>query len=452
MKKNNNINLNLQKAKSPSLRSRFILSGSLLTLIRVGSFIPVPYIDRTTFLSLLQNETSSTKAVAAVLSTFSGGGNTSFGLLSLGILPYINASIVLQLLTTTIPSLAKLQKEEGEYGRQKITDYTRSLSLFFAIIEAVGVTFSLKSLIFEWSFKTATQISFTFVAGAMIVLWFSELITRDGLGNGSSLLICFNIVSSLPTQIKAFLFSLQNSPNPLSYFSFLMLIFLVTTFGCVYINEATIKIPLVSARQLLKKNRNDDKDYGTTTLPLRINQAGVMPLVLTSYAMVVLASLANLLKNQFGLAQLSFFSSHPSLFFWGGKLFFWSLYAGLIFFFTYFYSTIVLDPKDVAERLKKDSVVIVGILPGKPTRLFLTKTLQRIARINAIFLITNIVGLQIMETVLKINLTSLQGLGFSSQLILVNVLIDTFKRITNFSNEDETKESENNYGENNDYF
>jgi len=102
--------------------------------------------------------------------------------------------------------------------------------------------------------------------------------------------------------------------------------------------------------------------------------------------------------------------------------------------------------------LKKDSVVIVGILPGKPTRLFLTKTLQRIARINAIFLITNIVGLQIMETVLKINLTSLQGLGFSSQLILVNVLIDTFKRITNFSNEDETKESENNYGENNKYF
>jgi len=348
MKNNKNKKLNLQKAKSPSLRSRFILSGSLLTLIRVGSFIPVPYIDRTTFLSLLQNETSSTKAMADVLSTFSGGGNTSFGLLSLGILPYINASIVLQLLTTTIPSLAKLQKEEGDYGRQKITDYTRNLSLVFAIFEAIIVTFSLKSLIFEWSLKTATQISFTFVAGAMIVLWFSELITRDGLGNGSSLLICFNIVSSLPTQIKAFLFSLQNSPNPFTYFSFLIFIFLVTTFGCVYINEATINIPLFSARQLLKKNRNQEKDYGKTSLPLRINQAGVMPLVLTSYAMVVLTSLSNLLKNQFGLDQLSFFSTYPSLFYWGGKLFFWSLYAGLIFFFTYFYSTIVLDPKDFA--------------------------------------------------------------------------------------------------------
>src|SRR6476620_10355482 len=405
-----NINTKTQKSKPLSLRSRFLLTGSLLTLIRIGSFLPVPYLERNTFLTLLQNESSSTKAISQVLSTFSGGGNASFGLLSLGILPYINASIFIQLLTTSIPSLAKLQKDEGEYGRQKITDYTRSLTLFWTCIEAIGLTYSLKSFIFNWSFWTATQISFTFIAGAMIVLWFSELISRDGIGNGSSLLICFNIVSNLPSQIKIFLASLINNPNSTSYLIFLVFIFFLSTCGCICINEAIIKIPLVSARQLQKKNINNNKDHGKTTLPLRINQAGVMPLVLTSYAMLVLGSLTTSFKTQLNFSWSLFFS--PSFAYWGGKICFWCVYASLIFFFTYFYSTIVLDPKDVAQRLQKDSVVILDIPPGKPTKVFLTQTLQRIAKINAIFLITNIVGLQILETLFKINLTSLQGLGF----------------------------------------
>src|SRR6476646_9366361 len=129
---------NLQNTKSRSLRSRILLTVSLLTIVRLGNFIPVPYIDRETFSSLLQSESATTNAVAQVLTTFSGGGNTSFGLLSLGILPYINASITIQLLTTSVPSLAKLQKEEGDYGRQKITDYTRTLTFFCASIEAIG--------------------------------------------------------------------------------------------------------------------------------------------------------------------------------------------------------------------------------------------------------------------------------------------------------------------------
>ena len=131
------------------------------------------------------------------------------------------------------------------------------------------------------------------------------------------------------------------------------------------------------------------------------------------------------------------FEINESLFYWSGKLLFWSIYAGLIFFFTYFYSTIVLDPKDVAERFRKNSVVILGIEPGNPTKSYLTRTLRRIASINAIFLICNIVGLQIIESLLNLNVTSLRGLGFTSQLILVNVLIDTVKRIRSFLNEEE---------------
>jgi preprotein translocase subunit SecY len=432
------MNTNLQKTKSRSVRYKILLTVSLLTIVRLGSFIPIPYIERETYANLLQNESSSTNAIAQVLNTFSGGGNTSFGLLSLGILPYINASIIIQLLTNVLPSLSKMQKEEGEYGRRKLTDYTRILTFFWAIIESIGVTYSLRGLIFDWSFWTAAQICVTLITGSMIVLWFSELITREGVGNGSSLLICFNIVSSLPYQINLFLSSLKEQPNVLMNSFFLIGTFFITTLGCIYINEVIIKIPLVSARQLLRK-ASETKGFSNSTLPLRLNQAGVMPLVFTSYAMVVLSSLVGLIKKQENLSvfltELPFFNE--TLFYWAGKILFWGIYAALIFFFTYFYSTIVLDPKDVAERFRKDSVVILGIQPGNPTKSYLTRTLKRIASINAAFLISNIIGLQIIESILNLNVSSLRGLGFTSQLILVNVLIDTVKRIRSFLNEEE---------------
>lgn len=427
--------------KYHSLKYRIFLTVSLLTLVRLGSFIPIPYITKEIFINLLQTKTSSTNAFAQILNTFSGSGNTSFGLLSLGILPYINASIIVQLLTTVIPSLSKMQKEEGEYGRRKLTDYIRYLTFIWAIIESISVTYSLKELIFDWNLEICIIISITLITGSMIVLWFSELITREGLGNGSSLLICFNIVSSLPDQIKLFIISLTNQPDSLVNVVLLLGIFLITTIGCIYMNEAIIKIPLVSARQLLKKKKFNSKKLTSSNsiLPLRINQAGVMPLVFTSYAMVLFSSLIELIKKQTNF--LSIFNSFPFfnevVFYWIGKSFFWFIYAGLIFFFTYFYSTIVLDPKDVSERFRKNSVVILGIQPGTSTRSYLSKTLKRIAKINAIFLICNIVGLQIIESLLNLNVVNLRGLGFTSQLILVNVLIDTVKRIRSFLNEEE---------------
>ena len=240
------MNTKLQNIKDRSLRFRILLTISLLTLVRIGSFIPVPYINKEIFTNLLRTEISSANALTQILNTFSGGGNISFGLLSLGILPYINASIIIQLLTTVIPSLSKMQKEEGEYGRRKLTDYVRYLTFIWAIIESISVTYSLRELIFDWNFEIGLVITITLITGSMIVLWFSELITRDGLGNGSSLLICFNIVSSLPDQIKLFIISLNNQGS--SFFNIFLLvgIFLVTTIGCIYMNEAIIKIPLVS--------------------------------------------------------------------------------------------------------------------------------------------------------------------------------------------------------------
>lgn len=424
--------MNTKSQKTKSLTYRILLTLSLLSIVRLGSFIPLPYIDKESFTKLIESETSSTNALAQVLNTFSGVGTKSFGLLSLGILPYINASIVIQLFTKAIPSLSKMQKEEGEYGRRKLTDYVRYLTLFWAIIESIGLTYSLRPLIFDWSFWTAAQISLTLISGSMIVLWFSELITKGGLGNGSSLLICFNIVSSLPEQVQIFLLSLKDQTNALSSSVLLILVFFFTTIGCLYINEAIIKIPLISPNQLSKNTKRQAKNLGNTTLPLKVNQAGVMPLVFTSYAMVILSSLTSVLKAQY---TNPLFFVNDVVIFWAGKLLFWAIYARLIFFFTNFYSTLVLDPEDVTERLRKNSVVILGIGPGNPTKRYLSKTLRRIARINAMFLISNIVGVQMIESLLSLNLVGLKGLGFTSQLILVNVLMDTLKRVQSFLNE-----------------
>lgn len=429
----------LQKTKLSSLRQRIFLTLSLLSIVRIGSFIPLPYIDQEIFNTIRETKNSTTSTdLISVLNTFSTGGREEYSLFSLGILPYINASIIIQLVTTIVPSFSRMQKEEGEYGRRKLTDYTRYLTFILAIVESINVTINLKKFIFNWNFSTASEITLILLAGSMIVLWFSELITRKGLGNGSSLIICFNIIASLPESLKTFLIALQSNNNYILNATFLGISFILTTMGCIFINEAMIYIPLISARQLLRKPNLTSSAIGKTILPLRINQAGVMPLVFTSYVMLILSSVFNLVKEKFLVSSFitQIFSLSTDISFWIGKLLFWIFYSALIFFFTDFYSTILLDPNDVSERFRKNSVIIKDIPPGILTKVFLIKTLGRISRINAIFLITLIIGSQLISTLLHLNVLSVKGLGFTSQIILVNVLIDTLKRIKGFLNEE----------------
>jgi preprotein translocase subunit SecY len=431
------MNTSIERVKYQSLQSRIFLTISLLTIVRIGNFIPVPYLNKDIFNTLLKTNTSYSNELVQIFNGFSVGNNFSFGLLSLGILPYINASIVIQLLTSIIPMLSKMQKDDGEYGRRKLIDYTRYLTFIWAIIGSIGVSFGLKDLLFEWNLEVGILISITLVTGSMIVLWFSELITKYGFGNGSSLLICFNIVSDLPDQIKLYILSLNSQENKIFNVILLLSVFMITTIACIYINEALIKIPLISARQLIKKQKFKSENLSNSILPLRINQAGVMPLVFTSYAMILISSLIQIIKTKttFFNPLVSIISINETIFYWVGKGLFWYLYASLIFFFTYFYSTIILDPKDVAERFRKNSVVILGVAPGISTRSYLSQTLKRISIFNALFLIYNIVGLQVIESILNINVSNLRGLGFTSQLILVNVLIDIIKRIRTSLNE-----------------
>jgi preprotein translocase subunit SecY len=430
-------NIKLQKRQEPSLASRLILTILLLTVIRLGNFIPLPYIDRETFRTLLTVENVNNNPVAQILTTFSGSGTSSLSLLSLGILPYINASIIIQLLTNVLPSLKKLQKDEGEYGRRRITELTRYLTFVWAIIQSIGVTYSLKSLVFDWNFWTAAQIGTSLTAGSMIVLWFSELITRKGLGNGSSLLICFNIVSNLPDQLSKFSLALKDKTIFISLV--VLSLFLLTTIACTIINEAMIRIPLLSPRQLLSDAKvtsptNPMKSLTKNILPLRVNQSGVMPLVFTSSTMVILSSISSFILNKISSFNFvsTLFVNENSIFYWGGKIVYWLIYALLIFFFTEFYSTLVLDPKDVEEQFRKNSVSIRGIAPGTATREYLSQTLQKLTAINAIFLIGIIISLTILENLLNLDGVTGRGFGLTSQIILVNVLIDTIRRVQGF--------------------
>ena len=424
--------LQLQSKNTPSFRQRFFLTIGLLTLVRIGSFIPLPYIDVKTFSPLLEPNTSTT-AVATILNSFSGGGNASFSILSLGILPNINASIIIQLLTTINPALLKLQKEEGEYGRRKLTDYTRYLTFFCSIIASIVTTYSFRSLIFNWNIFVLTQISLTLISGSMIILWFSELITKHGIGNGTSILICFNIVSNFPDQLRSMVLVLSKQNILISIF--ISGIFLLTTIGCIYINEAMVKIPLVSASQLLR-NVNKFSLWNQSNLPLRVNQAGVMPLVFTSSVMVVLSSITNFIYGQLLNIEIFSFLNYLStnLILVIGKVFYWSTYGILVFFFTSFYSTILLDPKDMTEQFRKNSVTIRGINPGKPTKNYLSITIKRLTILNAVFLVVVLILLNGLEYILPVGDLNLRGFGLTSQLILVNVLVDTFRKVQNLLN------------------
>ncbi|CAM9093297.1 unnamed protein product [Ectocarpus sp. 13 AM-2016] len=422
----------LRSKNTPSFKQRFFLTFGLLTLVRIGSFIPLPYIDTKTFSPLLEPNTSTT-AVATILNSFSGGGNASFSILSLGILPNINASIIIQLLTTINPTLLKLQKEEGEYGRRKLTDYTRYLTFFCSIIASIVTTYSFRSLIFNWNILVLIQISLTLMSGSMIILWFSELITKKGIGNGTSILICFNIVSNFPDQLRSMILVLSKQNIIISLF--ISGIFLLTTVGCIYINEALVKIPLVSASQLLR-NVNKFSLWNQSNLPLRVNQAGVMPLVFTSSVMVVLSSLTTFLYGQLlNIEVFSFLNYLSTTLTLGiGKIFYWSTYGVLVFFFTSFYSTILLDPKDMTEQFRKNSVTIKGINPGKPTKNYLSITIKRLTILNAVFLVVVLILLNGLEYLLPVGDLNLRGFGLTSQLILVNVLVDTFRKVQNLLN------------------
>lgn len=433
---------NLQKKNTPSLVNRIIFTVSLLTIVRAGNFISIPYIDQELFTNLNKENNLILNPLSNLLNSFSGGKSTSLNLFSLGILPYINASIIIQLLTTINPQLERLSKDDGEYGRRKIKQYTRSLTFLCAIIEAIGITSNLKSFIFNWNFLIASQITLCLVSGSMIMLWFSELITKNGLKNGPSLLICFNIVANVPSQLillkKSFNFSTTNDFKTIFYLIIVFIIYRLIIAACIFHNEGIIRIPLVSPKQVFKYNTEYEKNYiqKQNNLPLRVNQAGIMPLIITSSLMTIFSSFLTPIKFQLTSSNFILLNNLKSIISYfpnfTSKILFWIVYGILILFFSRFYSKLILNPKDIMEQLRKNSVIIKDINPGIETQQYLTKTIDNLAKINAIFFMSIIIPLELVYKYLNIPSSNINGFGLTSQIILINVLIDTFRVIRTF--------------------
>jgi len=408
--------IKVSQNKTPEgIAERIKLTLILLILTRMGTFIPVPGVDHDAFYQSISNN-----PIVSFLNIFSGGGFASIGIFALGIVPYINASIIMQLGTTSIPALEKLQKEEGESGRQQITRITRYLALGWALIQSVGVSFWVRPYVFNWNTMFLIQMSLALTAGSMLIMWFSEQITEKGIGNGPSLLIFINIVSGLPKLIQ------QQSPIGLQSNKILELItlssiFLFMIIGIIFIQEGTRRIPIISAKQLSKGSNNGKISY----LPLRLNQGGVMPIIFASAILVLPSYLAQVCPNQSIKNVLNLLSPNG-----GSNYTYLVFYFVLILFFSYFYSSIVINPKDVSQNLKKMESSIEGIRPGKDTTLYLEKTLNKLTFLGALFLAFIAVLPNLIEKLT--NISTFKGLGATSLLILVGVAIDTAKQVQTY--------------------
>lgn len=396
--------------KKNILLKRILLSLGILIFIRMGTFLPIPGVSPLEIEFFLERNSIARTFVNA----FSGNNTFVIGIFSLNIFPYINASILIQVLTNILPYLSKLQKEGGSEGKRIINRLTRLITFAWALIQSVTLSIYLTRVLMNWNIFLIFEIIIWLTTGSMIILWLSELITEYGLGNGPSLLIYINIVSSLPNISKKIL--LENAEK-LNFGSCLiiLLLFFSAICGIILLQESARLIPLISSKELSSLGSSSQK---SNYIPLRFNQAGVMPIILTTGVLVIPTYI-----NSLGFLPLL---SFPFLI-QASQIIYWSSYFLLILGFSLIYSSIILNPKDISEQLQKMAVAIPGIRPGIVTTFYLKEIMRRVTILGAILLALLATLPNIIEGILGIS--SLNGLGTTSLLILVGVILDTSREI-----------------------
>jgi preprotein translocase subunit SecY len=416
----------VQMAQAAGLRGRILVTIGLLILARLGTFIPIPGIDRAAFAESIRNS-----PVIGFLDIFSGGALSTVGIFALGIIPYINASIIIQLMTTALPSLEKLQKEEGEAGRRKISQITRYIAVGWGIAQSIGISLWLQRYALPGHqgifFVVSTVMALT--AGSMFVMWISELITERGIGNGASLLIFLNIVAVLPKSLGDTINLAQSGDSSILTRTVALLgVFAVMTVGIVFVQEGTRRIPIISARRQVGRRIQRER---TSYLPLRLNQGGVMPIIFASSVLVLPSALASFAGKSVGadgnLSAVSQAVVNVANLLAPGTPAHVAFYVVLIVFFSYFYSSLVVNPVDMAQNLKKMGASIPGIRPGVATSKYISGILSRLTLLGAVFL--GVVATVPTAIESSLGVTTFRGFGATSLLILVSVAIDTAKQI-----------------------
>jgi preprotein translocase subunit SecY len=407
----------LNAFRAPDIRRRILYVLAILIVFRFLAHVPVPGVDRTQLSEFFQNS-----ALFGVLDLLSGGGLSSFSVVALGVNPYINASIIMQLMTGVIPSLSALSRE-GEYGRNKINQYTRYLSVPMAVLQAYGFLALLNSQrVLSSGFDlsngaTLTQIA-TLTAGSVTLMWLGELITEKGIGNGISFIIFAGIVSRAPGAIGGFL----QTPNFALIIGFAILAILSVSV-IVYIQEGQRRIPIQYASRVRGRRMYQG---GQTFLPLRVNQAGVIPIIFAISILLFPSQIASYFQNSEVQIVANISRWIVSVFNPQNPIYV-LMYFLLTFGFTYFYTAFTFKPDETAEQLRKNGGFIPGIRPGRPTADYLAKVVTRITVAGALFL--GIVAT--LPSVIGLLIPSLTGiaLGGTGLLIVVSVVVETMKQI-----------------------
>ena len=401
----------LNSLRSPELRKKLAFTAFILLIFRFGSFVPVPGVDLAALEAAIDARGSR---VLDFLNLFAGGALTRFAVFALGIMPYITASIILQLMTVVIPTLEKLQKE-GESGQQKMTQYTRYLTVALAFVQSVAYVlyFQSQDALPNFSAFRFYLIVLSLTAGTTLVMWLGELITQRGVGNGMSLLIFVSIVASVPTAIEGWL-----GAPPITQ-AIILAITIIVVVGVVFVNEGQRRIPIQYAKRVVGRRMTSG---GTTYMPLRVNMAGVIPVIFASSIVIIPPLMAEL------GGRGSFFQS-VSDFLAPGSYYYIGFEALLIVLFTYFYTAVQFNPVDQADNLKKHGGFIPGVRPGRPTAVYLDRVLTRLTLPGAIYLaivaeIPNLVFRFLPESNVVFGV-----IGGTSILIVVGVALDTMRQM-----------------------
>jgi preprotein translocase subunit SecY len=398
------------------IRKKLLFTAAMLALYRLGSHIPVPGVSADAVDALREQSQFNNGGVLNFLNVFSGGGLSRIALFALGIMPYITASIILQLLTVVVPSLEKLQKE-GEVGQQRITQYTRYLTVGLAFAQAIGYVFLFKSftddqgqqLIQPFNATTVFLIVLSLTAGTILLMWLGELITQRGIGNGISLMIFASIVSGLPNGVQQW----WNSDD--AVFKVMMpFLALAVIAAIVFIQEGQRRIPVQYAKRVIGRRMTQG---GQTYLPLRVNMAGVIPVIFAASIMAFPPTIGQLLNTPWATDFSNFFSPSKWPYLVGESLF--------IIIFTYFYTAVTFNPVDQAENLKKYGGFIPGVRPGRPTAEFLDRILARLTFPGALYL----AAIAALPTILINQTSATFYFGGTSILIVIGVALDTMKQL-----------------------
>ncbi len=401
--------------KIPELKKRILITLGLLAVYRLGAHIPTPGVNAQVLTQVFEQAQGT---VLGMVDLFTGGALKQMTVFALGIMPYISASIILQLLTVVVPYLERLAKE-GEQGRKKITQYTRYGTVILSAVQAFGISVGLEKMeggavvpVPGWAFRLTTVITLT--AGTAFIMWLGEQITERGIGNGISLIIFAGIVARLPVAAANTIEAIRRGELALFSIIGLLLIMVLVVAAVILMQQGTRKIPVQYAKRVVGR-----RIYGgqSTHIPLRVNTAGVIPVIFASSIIVFPATIARFIDNPWFRAFAEQLSP--------GHVLYTVLFAMLIIFFAYFYTAIVFNPTELAENMKKYGGYIPGVRAGKRTATYIDSVLTRITLSGAIFLAL----IAILPQILSQSLNVPFYFGGTALLIVVGVALDTMQQI-----------------------